>query len=228
MRKNDFTVITLSAILLTPFIVSEEVYSFYKNFNATHGMVTSFIKFAILATFGETIGLRIRTGKYNQTGFGIIPRAIVWGLLGLTINMAFIIFQNGTISFLQYMGLSDPAAMLNGDLTGAKILVAFSISTALNLIYAPVMMTFHKITDTHITNNGGTIKGLLKPIKMGSIMASLNWKVQWNFVFKKTIPFFWIPAHTVTFLLPADFRVLFAAILGIVLGVLLSIASLKK
>ncbi len=228
MKKNDFTVIALSAILLTPFFVSEEVYSFYKDFNASHGMVTSFIKFAILATFGETIGLRIRTGKYNQAGFGIIPRAIVWGLLGLTINMAFIIFQNGTISFLQYMGISNPAAMLNGDLTGAKILVAFSISTALNLIYAPVMMTFHKITDTHITNNGGTIKGLLKPIKMGSIMANLNWKVQWDFVFKKTIPFFWIPAHTVTFLLPADFRVLFAAILGIVLGVLLSIASLKS
>ena len=228
MKKNDFTVIALSAILLTPFFVSEEVYSFYKDFNASHGMVTSFIKFAILATFGETIGLRIRTGKYNQAGFGIIPRAIVWGLLGLTINMAFIIFQNGTISFLQYMGISKPAAMLNGDLTGAKILVAFSISTALNLIYAPVMMTFHKITDTPITNNGGTIKGLLKPIKMGSIMANLNWKVQWDFVFNKTIPFFWIPAHTVTFLLPADFRVLFAAILGIVLGVLLSIASLKS
>ncbi|HDP54573.1 MAG TPA: hypothetical protein ENN24_02680 [Bacteroidetes bacterium] len=228
MRKNDLTAIALSAILLTPFFVSEVVYSFYKDFNASHGMVTSFIKFAILATFGETIGLRIRTGKYNQTGFGIIPRAIVWGLLGLTINMAFIIFQNGTISFLQYMGISNPAAILNGDLTGAKILVAFSISTALNVIYAPVMMTFHKITDTHITNNGGTVKGLLKPIKMGSIMANLNWKVQWNFVFKKTIPFFWIPAHTVTFLLPADFRVLFAAILGIALGVFLSIASLKS
>jgi uncharacterized integral membrane protein len=44
-------------------------------------------------------------------------------------------------------------------------------------------------------------------------------------VFKKTIPLFWYPAHTITFLLPAGFQVLFAAVLGIVLGVLLSVAA---
>ena len=86
-------------------------------------------------------------------------------------------------------------------------------------------MTFHKITDTHIVNNGGTILGFFKPIKFGEIFSTLNWNVQWNFVFKKTIPFFWIPAHTITFLLPVDYQVLFAAILGIVLGVLLAVAS---
>ncbi|HRZ79119.1 MAG TPA: Mpv17/PMP22 family protein, partial [bacterium] len=43
----------------------------------------------------------------------------------------------------------------------------------------------------------------------------------------KTIPLFWIPAHTITFLLPENHRVLFAAILGVVLGVFLAIASLK-
>jgi hypothetical protein len=87
------------------------------------------------------------------------------------------------------------------------------------------MMTFHKVTDTHIINNGGTLSGFLKPIKFGEIITNLNWNVQWNFVFKKTIPFFWIPAHTITFLLPAEFQVLFAALLGIVLGVLLAISS---
>jgi len=51
--------------------------------------------------------------------------------------------------------------------------------------------------------------------------------VQWNFVFKKTIPFFWYPAHTITFLLPVDYQVLFAAILGIALGTILAMASLK-
>jgi hypothetical protein len=90
------------------------------------------------------------------------------------------------------------------------------------------MMTFHKITDTHILATGGTLSGLLKPIPFSKILAGLNWNVQWNFVFKKTIPFFWIPAHTITFLMPADFRVLFAALLGIVLGVILALANLKK
>ncbi len=42
---------------------------------------------------------------------------------------------------------------------------------------------------------------------------------------KKTIPLFWIPAHTITFLLPEEFRVLFAAVLSVMLGVLLSLGS---
>jgi len=56
----------------------------------------------------------------------------------------------------------------------------------------------------------------------------INWNIQWHFVFKKTIPFFWIPAHTITFLLPADFQVLFAALLSVMLGLILAIASLKS
>ncbi len=98
----------------------------------------------------------------------------------------------------------------------------------MNTIFAPVFMTLHKITDTHILTHGGTLAGFFTPIQMGEIMANLNWRVQWNFVFKKTIPFFWFPAHTITFLLPGDMRVLFAALLGVVLGVLLAIATHKK
>ena len=188
-------------------------------------MVTSFLKFAVLATFGEVIGLRIRTGNYIQKGFGLIPRAIVWGVLGLTIKLAFVIFGAGTPAFLSYLGLKDAATAMQSALTPMKVLVAFSISATMNIIYAPIMMTFHKITDTHIVNNGGTIAGFFRPIKFGEIVTNLNWNVQWNFVFKKTIPFFWIPAHTITFLLPPEFQVLFAAILGIVLGVLLALAS---
>lgn len=203
------------------------VFSYYNSFNAEHGMVMSFIKFAILATFGEAIGLRIRTGNYNYKGFGLLPRAIVWGVLGLTIKLAFVIFGAGTPAFLTYLGFKEAATAMQSSMSIMKILVAFSISATMNIIYAPIMMTFHKITDTHILNNGGTVAGLFRPIKFGEIFANLNWNVQWNFVFKKTIPFFWIPAHTITFLLPAEFQVLFAAILGIVLGVLLAIASQK-
>ncbi len=89
-------------------------------------------------------------------------------------------------------------------------------------------MTFHKITDTHIIQNNGTLRGFFTPIQFKKIFVNLDWAVQWNFVFKKTIPFFWIPAHTITFMLPPQWRVLFAAVLGIVLGVLLAVASLKS
>jgi hypothetical protein len=225
MKKNDLIVVVGCILFFLPFFLSSTVYNFYDTFNKDHGMITSFLKFAILATFGEAIGLRIRTGNYNQKGFGLLPRAIVWGVLGLTIKLAFVVFAVGTPAFLSYLGLKDAPGVMQSSISLLKVLVAFSISATMNIIYAPIMMTFHKITDTHILNNGGTLAGFFKPIKFAEIVTNLNWSVQWNFVFKKTIPFFWIPAHTITFLLPAEFQVLFAAILGVVLGVLLAIAS---
>jgi len=44
-----------------------------------------------------------------------------------------------------------------------------------------------------------------------------------NFVLLKTIPFFWIPAHTLTFLLPKEYRIVIAAFLSVVLGVILAL-----
>jgi hypothetical protein len=97
----------------------------------------------------------------------------------------------------------------------------------MNTIFAPVCMTFHKITDAHIARCGGSVKALITPIPMAEMFANINWNAQWGFVFKKTIPFFWYPAHTITFLLPTEQRVLFAALLGIVLGVLLAVSTKK-
>lgn len=239
MKKNDilFTILLLAIVL--PFIplpiFGKLQHSFL--YNPQYWVITSFLKFALLATLGEVIGLKIKTGKYNQPNFGIIPRAIVWGFLGITIKLAFDIFSTGVTGFLEkscnISGITE--AMKNKDITEAinnglgsqRLLAAFSISLLMNFIYAPVMMTLHKITDTHIMDNGGTVSGLFKCIKMGDILKRINWEVQWNFVFKKTIPFFWVPAHTITFLLPSEYRVAFAAILGVALGVILSYAALK-
>jgi len=226
LRKDLFFMFGMLVFFL-PFFMFNEVFEAYYQFNLEHGVLMSFIKFAILATLGEVIGLRIKTGHYHQKGFGLIPRAIVWGFLGVTIYMAFAIFAAGTPIFLEKVGFKDAGLLLHSALSWKKVLVSFSIATALNLFYAPVMMTFHKITDIHILENGGTIRGFFKPIHFARIFKEINWDVQWNFVFKRTIPLFWIPAQTITFLLPEEFRVLFAAFLGIVLGVLLAIAALK-
>ncbi len=188
----------------------------------------AFIKFAILATMGESLGLRIREGVYMKKGFGLMPRAFVWGFLGITIQMAFVVFYSGTQQFVAYAGMENVAQIMQGDVTAQKVLIAFSISALMNIFYAPVMMTAHKITDTHIVNNGGTFGGLFKRIQFVTILKGMNWDAHWNFVLKKTIPFFWIPMHTITFLLPAEMRILFAALLGIALGTILAFASLKK
>ncbi|MBK3517002.1 hypothetical protein [Carboxylicivirga marina] len=225
---RDIIFAAMVVVFFLPFFLSDYVYNWYASFNLEHPMVMSFLKFAILATLGEVIGLRIRTGKFIAAGFGVIPRAVIWGLLGLTIKMAFVVFASGVPVFLQKMGLENALEVMAQPFSASKLLVAFSISAAMNLVYAPVMMTLHRITDTHIVANEGKLACLLKPIAFGKIMKELDWGMQWNFVFKKTIPFFWIPAHTITFLMPAEYRVLFAALLGIILGILLAIAANKK
>ena len=235
MKRNDFIFAACAGLFLMPFFVFPAVYEFYKGINHHHPFLMSFVKFAILSTTGELIGLRIRTGQYLQSGFGVLPRALVWGILGVGIKMAFVIFGEGAPRMLAAMGISfpdgHPSEILNQNFfttfSGLQLLTAFTVSVTMNTFFAPVFMTIHKITDTHILRTGGTVKGFFTPIPFGQIMSRINWNVQWGFVFKKTIPLFWFPAHTVTFLLPAEFRVLFAAILGIVLGVLLSVASLK-
>ncbi len=225
MKKQDFLFFGAFILLFLPFFLNNDVYGFYKNFNHGHGMLMAFIKFSILATIGELIGLRIKTGKYYQTGFGLLPRAIVWGFIGLTIKLAFIIFASGTPVFLAYLGMDDAASVMQGGFGISKLIVAFSISFAMNIIYAPVMMTFHKVSDIHIISNGGTLRGFMTPPRPGKILSEMNWQVMWGFVFKKTIPLFWIPAHTITFLLPPDMQILFAALLGITLGTILAVAG---
>ncbi len=229
IKRADFIVLFATLILFAPFFLHPPAINSYKEITLEYPMLTSFLKFALLATLGETLGLRIKTGRYNRNGFGILPRAVVWGFLGLTIQMAFVIFSTGTPLFLVILGMENaPEVFMNSAFSWGKLAVAFCISIAMNIFYAPVMMTIHKVTDTHIENGGGTLRGLFKPMHTGKILSSINWQIQWDFVFRKTIPFFWIPAHTLTFMLPTEFRVLFAALLGIALGVILALAAMKN
>lgn len=228
MKIKDLYFVLGAAAFFSPFFIFDQVFDTYYRINLEHGLAMSFIKFAILATLGEVIGLRIKTGVYNYRGFGLIPRALVWGFLGMSIKAAFDIFAAGTPVFLEKIGFENASMIIHESLSWKKVLVSFSIGTALNIFYAPVMMTFHRITDLHIIQSGGSLKGFFTPFHMAELFKKIDWDVQWNFIFKRTIPFFWIPAQTITFLLPEEFRVLFAAFLGIVLGVLLAIAALKK
>lgn len=214
--------------LVLPFFVSRPAYDFFLRITVEHAYVMAFVKFAILATVGEMIGLRIKEGRYNFPGFGLMPRAVMWGLFGVWIALAMKTFAAGSPVMLESFGVKGVAAAMKGAFTPEKLLGAFFISVMMNTLFAPVFMTLHKISDTHILNNGGSLRALVTPMPFGKLIASLNWEVQWGFVFKKTIPFFWIPAHTVTFLLPPTMQVLFAAFLSIVLGVFLSVAAVNS
>lgn len=233
LEPADFVVTASMVVILLPFFIFPSVYEGYRSLNASHGYLMSFIKFAILATFGESIGFRIRTGRYAQPGFGLLPRALVWGFLGITIKMAFVIFAEGAPLMLKEMGVhfptNDPADILRDPgISGLKLLSAFTTSVTLNLFFAPVFMLTHRLTDMHIQATGGTLSGFFTPIRIRYQFDHLDWATMWGFVFRKTIPFWWIPAQTINFLLPPEWRILVAAFYSIILGVILSVASLME
>lgn len=234
MKKSDIVLILCVVIVLAPFFIpATGFFQTFKDLTEAHPFIMAFFKFAILATLGEMLALRIRKGVYNEKGFGIVPRMMVWGFLGMCITMAMMIFKTGVPAFMEVVGGCDKGALATifaaEELTWGKVGIAFCVSVLMNSIFAPVMMTFHKCTDIHILDNGGTVRGLLSPMKMREIMSTkVNWDVQWNVVFKKTIPLFWFPAHTITFILSPTFQVLFAALLGVALGLILALAGGSK
>lgn len=228
MRMNDAKAVGASLAVVAAFTLIPGMLDLFIAATKGYPYVTSFIKFAVLATFGECIGLRVVTGVYNRPGFGVLPRAFVWGMLGMGIKAAFTIFSNGAPSLLTEFGLPFSLETLRSGSFPGRFAVAFTISATINLIFAPVFMTLHKITDRHIEDTGGSLAGFFSPIPMARILREINWDVMWNFIYKKTIPFFWIPAHTITFLLPAYLQILVAALLGVVLGLILAFASVKN
>ena len=225
MKSKDVAVAIISTIIFSSFFLNDELHALYNIFNKEHAYIMAFIKFGVLATFGESIGKRIIVYQYLPESFGLLPRAIIWGFLGITIKLAFVIFATGVPNVLLSIGFT--VDKISTGLTIESVIIAFSISLFMNVIYAPIMMTFHKITDTHITKSKGKLASLITPINFVDILKNLDWDKQWNFVFKKTIPFFWIPMHTITFLLPKDVQIIFAALLGVALGIILSIANKK-
>lgn len=239
MKRSDWVCACLVALLLLPFFIdSTGALETFKRLTGAHPFIMSFFKFALLATFGEVLALRIRKGVWHEAGFGLLPRALVWGVLGVFICGAMVTFKAGVLQLIAVAEadgaaqvpaqLARVANIFNGDLSLGKVAIALAVSVAMNSFFAPVFMTFHKITDTHIVAGGGSLAKFLAPIPVRRIITTMNWDVQWSFVFKRTIPLFWYPAHTVTFLLPADFQVLFAALLGVALGVILAVAANKK
>lgn len=214
MKRDDCVIICIIVLFISMLYLTPTLSSILSMMTSEHAYIMSGIKFALLATFGEVLGKRISSGNWNVKDFGVVPKAFVWFLLGILIKVGFIIFATGM-----------PAVLKSFDLPTASIFNALSISIGLNLIFAPIFMTIHKITDMHISDFKGGLRSLIHPIDMAAKFSQVNWNMQYGFVFKKTIPFFWIPAHTITFLLPEAFQVIFAAILGVILGVILSIAS---
>lgn len=222
MQRNDIVLSGVIALTVGLLLFLPGAMNGFIQLTGAYPFLMSFAKFAVLATLGECIALRITTGVYNRPGFGVLPRAVTWGVLGLVCKLTFSIFAGGTPGTLMSMGISLPEGSFSASFVGA-----LGISVFLNTFFAPLLMLLHKLSDIHIAMTGGTLSGFFSRPDVPELFRRVDWNVMWGFVYKKTLPLFWIPAHTITFMLPPYFQVLFAAILGLVLGIILAFAGLK-
>ncbi|MDT8902341.1 hypothetical protein [Anaeroselena agilis] len=178
-----------------------------------------FAKFAVLATMGELLAARIAGGQWRRP-VGLALKAFVWGVLGMAITLMFQVFSAGVIATIA------KGMLPGGYASTAAVVTAFLISAVMNLTFAPTFMAFHRVTDTYIDLADGKLANLAR-IDLKTVVGRIDWHGFVSFVVLRTLPLFWIPAHTVTFLLPPEYRVLMAAFLSIALGGILAFAKRK-
>jgi hypothetical protein len=168
------------------------------------------LKIGLLGTMGELLGGRIVSGRWHLRGIRLWQRALVWVFLGIVFTAVFPLFSYGADGLIT-QGLIPGA--------GSKLAAAFWKSFFMNIIFAFPMMVFHRFTDTLI-GNGALFSGW--PVI--ATFMSIDWKNMFSIVATSCI-WFWIPAQTVTYLLPPEFRIMSAAFLAIVLGFILGTAK---
>ncbi len=215
-KRNNIIIPLACAIIVAGFSMilifpkSKEIFKFMSK---NHMYIMGFIKFAFLATVGELFAVRL-TKKEWVLPDRILERAIIWGIIGSVLSLMLKIYSSG-IAYTLEQGI------LPGN--DSVFLKAFFTSVAMNCSFGIVMMGFHKMTDKNIEMKA-------KGIKDRSIVK-LTKEVDWNgfitFTVMKTIPFFWIPAHTITFMLPPEYQIMMAAYLSIALGVILGLRPKK-
>lgn len=175
--------------------------------------LAGFIKFALLASMGDVLGKRIVTGVY-EFSTATIYRGLVWGIIGLMVTLVFPVFMGGA-------SVAQSEQLL--PWSEISVAQAFFGSSIMNLTFAPVMNTFHRILDLLIDARQA---GELPTFK--ELISRIDWPTFVTFNWLKVGVFFWIPVHTLIFLLPEDIRVASAAFSSIALGVILSFAAKKE
>ncbi len=176
--------------------------------------ISGFLKFFVLATMGDMLGARILHGQWQKTK-GLIFKAIIWGIIGMMITLAFTLYSEGVL-----------AAQDIGRLPfhGSKFGHAFLTSVMMNITFAPFMFLFHKFSDLYIDVK---YRGM-KKVTINDLVKEVDFNMLIGFSMLKTIPFFWIPCHTLVFLMPPQYRVVASAFLSIALGLMMAIAKKSK
>jgi hypothetical protein len=168
----------------------------YVLFVKQNPVISAVIQFAVLGTFGEVIS-RWMAAKKIYSPFSM--RLLLWKAVTWSVLAVCIKY-----AFIGFSGFVD-ALTLNGFLPAMdNYSRAFAISAAMNLQFGPFLVLSHRLLDNIYPrqNNWANInKGFM----------SLLW--------------FWIPAHTITFMLPKEYQIGLAAVWSVALGIILGYFS---
>jgi len=217
MKKKDIIWVVV-IVLLTLVVVIKSSRIIFEQLTSDYPYLMGFIKTAILASMGELLVNRIKNGSYFSEK-GIVLKFFVWGFLGMIFVLIFKVFASGVVSAQQ----SGLLPLMEASFV-SSLLTALLISTIMNIFFAPTFMLLHRVTDGYIfLSEGNLIK--MRHVKLNDVIERINFKTFISFVVLKTIPLFWIPAHTITFMLPENYRVLMAAYLSIALGIILTVSK---
>lgn len=162
----------------------------------------------------ELLSTRMLEGRWEVNRATLFVAAS-WGFSGLLVTLAFQVFSTGA-----------QQAMVRGFLPfcGNTIALAFFTSALNNLFFGPIHSGLIRVcvnyADLRFTQGGSpTVRQAVDSVDWGELI---------DFTLFKTIPFFWIPVNTVTFLLPEDYRIASAAMLSMVFGILMTVLRLKE
>jgi hypothetical protein len=158
----------------------------------TYPIYSAMIQFAVLGTFGDIIS------KWMQQGKFFLPYKL--NIIFLKMLEWAIIAITIKYAFVGYQGFVDSLVAYHLLPELGLFGRALSVSVAMNLQYGLFLVIFHRFLDNLIAkqNNWNNIdKG----------MFSLIW--------------FWIPAHTITFMLDKPYQIGLAAVWSVVLGIIL-------
>jgi len=156
------------------------------------------VQFAVLGPIGEIVAASLVTKRpaLPCSRLQMLGKVAAWAILGVVIKYGFAGMKGFTAALSAHH-------MLPG-LFSAGIGFAFAVSVFTNLLFGPQMMLFHRFEDNLILGTKG-YAGMEKALK--------------------TLLWFWIPAHTITFCLPTPFQIGLAALWGLVLGVILGFSK---
>ncbi len=201
-----------AAILIIP--ASREI---FKTLSNTLPYLMGFAKFAVLATAGELLAVRLAKKEWTLPSY-VWARFLIWGVIGVWITYMMKIFGAGVGALMANGLLPNPEHALLGS-----FVKAFFISATMNLSFGPTFMALHKCSDTYLDIRASG-KG---KITLANVIHKVDWEKFASFTLLKTVPLFWIPAHTVTFMLPAEYQVAMAAALSVALGIILNLKRKK-